>query len=66
MRQFRTMWLAVIGGLLLIALSVSVAFGAKPIDTEPNRGQQVSAFVHDLIFGTDDEPEDDADAGRGG
>ena len=35
MRQFRTMWLAVIGGLLLIALSVSVAFGAKPIDTEP-------------------------------
>jgi hypothetical protein len=45
MSKFRTRWLALFGGVTLIALSMSSALGAKPTD---NRGMQVSAFVHSL------------------
>ena len=45
MSKLRTRWLALFGGVTLIALSMSSALGAKPTD---NRGQQVSAFVHSL------------------
>ena len=45
MSKLRTRWLALFGGVTLIALSMSSALGAKPTD---NRGMQVSAFVHSL------------------
>ena len=45
MSNFRSRWLALFGGVTLIALSMSSALGAKPAD---NRGMQVSAFVHSL------------------
>ena len=65
MRTFRRSWLALFGGILLLALSVSAAFGAKPSGAESNRGQTVAAFVHELVFGTDaddDEDEESEDA----
>jgi hypothetical protein len=64
MTRFRSHWLALLGGALLLALSVSSAFAAKPAGDESNRGQQVSAFVHELVSGTEDsedQPDDDAD-----
>jgi hypothetical protein len=45
MSNFRSRWLALFGGVTLIALSMSSALGAKPTD---NRGMQVSTFVHSL------------------
>jgi hypothetical protein len=60
MTRFRTHWLALLGGTLLLALSVSSAFGAKPVGDGPNRGQQVSTFVHELVFGSE-EPEEQPD-----
>ena len=59
MHRFRTPWVALVSGAFLIALSASMAFGANPADTgdEP-RGQTISAFVHELIFGTNDEGEE--------
>jgi hypothetical protein len=46
---------------LLVALSVSSAFGADPADdADKNHGQQVSDFVHSLLFG--DPASDDEDA----
>jgi hypothetical protein len=60
MARFRTHWLALLGGALLLALSVSSAFGAKPVGDDPNRGQQVSTFVHELVFGNE-EPEEQPD-----
>lgn len=60
MTRFRSHWLALLGGALLLALSVSSAFGAKPVGDDPNRGQQVSTFVHDLVFGSE-EPEEQPD-----
>jgi hypothetical protein len=59
MQRFRSTWLALVGGALLITLSVSAAFGADPVDSEGNRGQTVAAFVHELIFGADDQPDDE-------
>lgn len=61
MQRFRSTWLALIGAVLLITLSVSAAAAAKPSGTaEGTRGQTVAAFVHDLVFGsqTDDDEED--------
>jgi hypothetical protein len=52
------------GAILLVTLSVSAAFGAKPTDTDAPRGQSIAAFVHDLVFGseeTDDEVNEDED-----
>lgn len=58
MRRFRTHWLALLGAALLLALSVSSAFGAHPEHSD-NRGNQVSSFVHELLFGTDEDPEEE-------
>ena len=58
MSRFRTHWLALFGGVTLLALSLSTAFGAKP--EGDNFGSQVSAFVHSLQGedeGTDEETE---------
>jgi len=68
MNRFRSHWLALVGAAVL-ALMASTALGASPwSDDNPNRGQQVSDFVHGLIFGDDEsnegdeEPEDTEDA----
>jgi hypothetical protein len=47
MSRFRTHWLALFGGVTLIALSMSSAFAGKPDGT--NAGLQVSAYVHSLV-----------------
>ncbi|MGH2444543.1 MAG: hypothetical protein ACRDGD_00660 [Candidatus Limnocylindria bacterium] len=57
MQRFRGRWLAMMGGILLLTLSVSTAFGADPAQGE-NRGQTISAFVHELLFGAN-EPEEE-------
>lgn len=54
MRRFRTHWLALMGAMLLLGLSVSSAFGAHPQHSD-NRGNAVSSFVHELLFGSDEE-----------
>ena len=51
MQRFRNTWVALVGGALLLALSVSAAFGADPANSDGNRGQSVAAFVHDMVFG---------------
>jgi hypothetical protein len=56
MSKFRTRWLALFGGVTLIALSMSSALGAKPAD---NRGMQVSAFVHSLQTDTEEPVEEE-------
>lgn len=61
MHQLRARWLALFGGILLLTLSVSTAFGARPEGTEANRGSSVSAFVHSLVFGGTLDPDDDGD-----
>src|SRR6187549_2258839 len=58
MQRFRNTWVALVGGALLLVLSVSAAFGADPADSDGNRGQSVAAFVHDMVFGTDDGTDD--------
>ena len=47
MSRFRSPWLALFGGVTLIALSLSTAFAGKPDGT--NTGPQVSAFVRDSV-----------------
>jgi hypothetical protein len=62
MQRFRSTWLALAGGALLIVLSVSAALGAAPAHTrEATRGQTIAAFVHELVFGADEAPEDEAE-----
>jgi hypothetical protein len=63
MSRFRTRWLALVGAMLLIALSASSAFGAHPSHSD-NRGNAVSSFVHSLLFGTDEEPEEQEEEGE--
>lgn len=58
MSKFRSHWLALLGGVALIALSMSTAFAGKPDGT--NRGLQVSAFVHSLV-GADEETDTDTE-----
>jgi hypothetical protein len=59
MHRFRSIWLALMGGAVIVTLSLSVALGADPADeTDGNRGQTISGFVHSLIF-TQDDPADD-------
>lgn len=57
MSRFRSRWLALFGGVTLIALSLSTAFAGKP-DGE-NRGQQVSAYVHSLAGDVEENEEAD-------
>lgn len=60
MTRLRTQWMAALGAGLLLALSVSSAFGALPETAEvENRGQQVSAYVHSLLLGSDEEPQEE-------
>ena len=62
MQRFRSTWLALMGGALLIVLSVSAAFGANPSGTaEGTRGQTIAAFVHDLVFGSDELADDETE-----
>jgi hypothetical protein len=58
MTNFRSPWLALFGGVTLIALSMSTAFAGKPDGT--NRGLQVSAYVHSLV-GADEETDTDTE-----
>jgi hypothetical protein len=58
MSRFRTHWLALFGGVTLLALSLSTAFGAKP--EGDNFGSQVSAFVHSLQ-GDDEQADEEAE-----
>jgi hypothetical protein len=58
MSRFRTHWLALLGGVTLLALSLSTAFGARP--EGDNFGSQVSAFVHSLQ-GDDEQTDEQAD-----
>ena len=52
MQRLRSTWMALMGGILLITLSISAAFGAPPPATEDGpRGLSVAAFVHELVFG---------------
>ena len=60
MQRLRSTGLAVMGGALLVTLSVSAAFGAPPTDTDGPRGQTIAGFVHELVFGSDEETDDDA------
>jgi hypothetical protein len=60
--RIRPHWLALLGAALLVALSVSSAFGAKPwSDERPNPGQQVSEFVHSLFSGDQEDQDDSTD-----
>jgi clumping factor A len=63
MSKFRSRWLALFGGVTLIALSMSTAFAGKPDGT--NAGVQVSTYVHSFVGhvqDTDTETEDDTEA----
>ncbi len=62
MRRFRTQWLALFGALVILSLSLSSAFGARPTSADGDTltfGQQVSAFVHSLHSGEQDEEQDE-------
>ena len=60
MHRFRSIWLALMGGAVIVTLSLSVALGADPADeTDGNRGQTISGFVHSLIFSQDDPADDE-------
>ncbi len=61
MHRFRGQWLALFGGILLLTLSVSTVFGARPEGADGNRGQTISSFVHSVVFGdeTGDETGDE-------
>jgi hypothetical protein len=59
MQRFRNVWVALMGGALLVTLSVSAAFGAPPTGEDAPRGQTVAGFVHDLVFGNDEETDDE-------
>lgn len=64
MQRLRTNWLALMGAIFLLTLTVSSAFGAPPSGTAGNRGQSISGFVHELVFGADeadDETNEDQD-----
>lgn len=58
MSRLRSRWLALFGGVTLIALSLSTAFAGKPDGTNP--GLQVSAYVHSLV-GDVEETDEQAD-----
>lgn len=60
MQRFRSTWLALMGVALLVTLSIPAAFGAAPTGThDATRGQTIASFVHQIVFGADEEPEDE-------
>jgi len=65
MHRLRERWVALLGGALLVTLSVSVAFGADPTDgTDGPPGQTIAGFVHSLIFNQDEPDVDDPAPGE--
>ena len=63
MDRLRTAWLAVLGGVLLLTLSVSAAFGAPTRTASVGNewstfGQQVSSYIHGLLAEDGDEDGD--------
>ena len=58
--RFHPRWLALVLGVALVALSASSVLGAKPAWTPTNPGQEISVFVHDVLFG--DNASDDGTA----
>jgi hypothetical protein len=65
MSRFRSHWLALLGGVALLALSMSSVLGNSPASGDPNRGQQVSTFVHELLAGeeqTDENSDENEDS----
>ncbi len=65
MKRFRRTWLALMGGALLVTLSISTAFGAAPAGTrDATRGQTIAALVHGVVFNTDAEPDDEPQVGE--
>jgi hypothetical protein len=56
----RPVWLALAAAGLLAAFSVTSALGAGPPEDKANHGQEVSDFVHDLLFGDQDSGDEDA------
>ena len=60
MQRLRQRWVALLGGALLVTLTVSTVFGADPADAPDDpRGRTIAAFVHSLIFGEQDAPSDE-------
>jgi hypothetical protein len=60
MDLLRRRWIALLGGVLLVTLTVSSAFGADPTDeSDDPRGQTIAAFVHSLIFDTEEPPDEE-------
>ncbi|HEX2141718.1 MAG TPA: hypothetical protein VHK28_05505 [Candidatus Limnocylindria bacterium] len=65
MSLFRTRLLALLGASLLITFSATAAFAAPPERAhgeDANHGQQVSAFVHGLLFGSDESEDADEES----
>jgi hypothetical protein len=60
MNRFRTHGLALLGAMLVLALSVSGAFAHHPQHPD-NRGNAVSTFVHELVFGADQEGDEEGE-----
>ncbi len=51
MHRLRSTWFALIGGAILVTLSVSAAFGSAPSSSaDGTRGQTIAGFVHGLLF----------------
>jgi len=64
MNRLRKHWLALLGGGLLLALSISSAFGAKPADApanQPNSGGELSNSAVDSVVDNDADEADEAD-----
>lgn len=59
MQRMRSIWLALVGGAVILAFSVSAALGAPPTEADGPRGQSISAFVHELVFGSEDQTDED-------
>lgn len=56
MKRFRNQSLAVLAAGVLVSLSVSSVFAAHPENASTdNRGHEVSAFVHALLFGSSED-----------
>ena len=61
MERFRNTWLAIVGGAILVTLSVSAAFGAAPSGaSDSTRGQTIAGFVHGLIFDAGQDADEEA------
>jgi len=66
MRRFRTQSLALFGALVILSLSISSVFAARPVATDASStvGSQVATFVHLLVSGSNDETTADDEQGQ--